>query len=530
VYGSFHGGYLPRATGVSPNYGGLALASNRALLWLNTTNFSENGDLFLWRDAPYVLAIRDGLPQTGTNALRIYNTYTDANNYSRLSLSGSQIVFERAGTGPSANFNINNGAWNLSWASNGLIAERNNIQMINLAAINRVVIHRDYALAWSENPYTDQYSGDTFLYRDGAGILALNNGASPGVYRIYNTYTNANNYERLSLSATRIAYEAAGTGVSRDLTIQSTGNIVLSAGGRVNISQSLPVYFNSLSAGNYVVDTTSSGNTSLNQNVPVIEVKLNDPFLPTTENTRFAVSQGGRVQFSGNPFGVYDSFFLTGQNYGAVIGSVTFGTTFCYIRDTGSAFNNGMYAVNGSIGFLNGTGDPSGFIEPGASTIDVTLNRDAADRLALRRTTNSQEFRVYNTFTNLFNFERLNVSPTTIRQEISGTGTRRDLTIYSTRNLILSAGVNSTVTQITSAGDFSTTGLICLGGTTSSNAAIKGSGTTVVAKLGDDSDYAFLQGKLQTLNTAAAGTFTPDKYIILYDSTGTAYKVPVQAL
>jgi len=100
----------------------------------------------------------------------------------------------------------------------------------------------------------------------------------------------------------------------------------------------------------------------------------------------------------------------------------------------------------------------------------------------------------------------------------------------------LSGNGTSTLFEVTSTGsifsnnNLSVQNLITLGGTTASNAAIKGSGTTVVAKLGDDSDYAFIQGKLQTLNTAAAGTFTPDKYIILYDSTGTAYKVPVQAL
>jgi hypothetical protein len=36
-------------------------------------------------------------------------------------------------------------------------------------------------------------------------------------------------------------------------------------------------------------------------------------------------------------------------------------------------------------------------------------------------------------------------------------------------------------------------------------------------------------GVVQVDNTAAAGTITADKTIIIYDDTGTAYKVPVVA-
>jgi len=73
-------------------------------------------------------------------------------------------------------------------------------------------------------------------------------------------------------------------------------------------------------------------------------------------------------------------------------------------------------------------------------------------------------------------------------------------------------------------------GLIQFNSISSTTPAIKGTSTTIQARTGDDSQYTYLQGKLQTDQAASAGTFTPDKYIILYDNTGTAYKVPVQAL
>jgi hypothetical protein len=95
---------------------------------------------------------------------------------------------------------------------------------------------------------------------------------------------------------------------------------------------------------------------------------------------------------------------------------------------------------------------------------------------------------------------------------------------------LLNSSETTTVFEINSANNVVVKNLLTLGGATSTTPAIKGTSTTVQARTGDDSQYTFLQGKIQTDQVASAGTFTPDKYIILYDSTGTAYKVPVQAL
>jgi hypothetical protein len=67
------------------------------------------------------------------------------------------------------------------------------------------------------------------------------------------------------------------------------------------------------------------------------------------------------------------------------------------------------------------------------STKDLTLFRDAADTLAQRRSTNAQAFRVYNTFTDASNYERLTTtwaaSRAEIRPEAAGTGVVRNLLI-----------------------------------------------------------------------------------------------------
>lgn len=83
---------------------------------------------------------------------------------------------------------------------------------------------------------------------------------------------------------------------------------------------------------------------------------------------------------------------------------------------------------NNFFGFYNGTNLASG------GSFDVTLYRDAANTLALRNGTNAQTFRVYNTFTDASNYERLSIIATTgssytIATEAAGTGSGRSLAL-----------------------------------------------------------------------------------------------------
>jgi hypothetical protein len=68
------------------------------------------------------------------------------------------------------------------------------------------------------------------------------------------------------------------------------------------------------------------------------------------------------------------------------------------------------------------------------------------------------------------------------------------------------------------------------GGTTSSFPALKRSSTTLQARLADDSAFAPVQGKLTTDTAYAAGDPTTTGYLVVYDSTGTAYKIPAVAV
>jgi hypothetical protein len=66
---------------------------------------------------------------------------------------------------------------------------------------------------------------------------------------------------------------------------------------------------------------------------------------------------------------------------------------------------------------------------------------------------------------------------------------------------------------------------MAFGGTTASFPALKRSSTTLQVRLADDNAFAPIQGKLTTDTAFTSGAITDTGYIVLYDSTGTAYKV-----
>jgi hypothetical protein len=72
---------------------------------------------------------------------------------------------------------------------------------------------------------------DLILTRDAANTLAQRNGVNAQTFRLYNTFTDASNYERLSFSYDGVQFvigaEGAGTGSVRALRLTTTQGIVL---------------------------------------------------------------------------------------------------------------------------------------------------------------------------------------------------------------------------------------------------------------------------------------------------------------
>ncbi len=99
-----------------------------------------------------------------------------------------------------------------------------------------VRIPTTFSLAWG---FT---SPDVKLYRDAANTLALRNSTNEQALNIYNTYTDASNYERLGIywdsNVLTIGAEAAGSGIQRYLElsggvirINDTSRTEIGAGG-----------------------------------------------------------------------------------------------------------------------------------------------------------------------------------------------------------------------------------------------------------------------------------------------------------
>ena len=131
---------------------------------------------------------------------------------------------------------------------------------------------------------------DVWLYRDAANILAQRNSTNAQTFRLYNTYTDASNYERLGINwssnTATIQTENAGTGSARNLVLNGANSLQMSAGGVVkaiffgstfqpnsdnsydfgaNIYRWKNAYFSgSLSTGNVFISntTTSTSNTT----------------------------------------------------------------------------------------------------------------------------------------------------------------------------------------------------------------------------------------------------------------------------
>jgi hypothetical protein len=102
---------------------------------------------------------------------------------------------------------------------------------------NGVIIGSEQYLAWHSALPNIAQTPDTILRRDAANTLALRNGVNAQTFNVYNTFTDASNYERLAVNYTsniaRIETTQAGTGSSRIMLIRGD-QLFLRAGSSGN--------------------------------------------------------------------------------------------------------------------------------------------------------------------------------------------------------------------------------------------------------------------------------------------------------
>lgn len=169
------------------------------------------------------------------------------------------------------------------------------------------------------------WSTDLKLYRDAAGTLAQRNGANAQTLRVYNTYTDASNYERgvfdwtTTANTLTIGVQKAGTGSDRALML--------------NCGASQQIYFGVGGTVRWMVNATGSGND----------------FGPNSDKSVDIGNTGGRVR------SLYLGQSLTGSSTtGAIDISSTWNTsgtpTMINITLTDTASNAASMLIKAVVG------------------------------------------------------------------------------------------------------------------------------------------------------------------------------------
>jgi hypothetical protein len=90
-----------------------------------------------------------------------------------------------------------------------------------------IVISSAYSLSFGSGANARTASPDTILARDAANTLALRNSTNAQAFNIYNTYTDASNYERTTFAWSGnqfyVQVQAAGTGTLRTMNLGGGG-------------------------------------------------------------------------------------------------------------------------------------------------------------------------------------------------------------------------------------------------------------------------------------------------------------------
>lgn len=238
-------------------------------------------------------------------------------------------------------------------------------------------------------------------------------GASGATFNLYNTADQTTNYERLradwSGNLARLFTQFGGSGAIRGLRI----GIATAAG-----DSSLTRYFEFTNSGAFNLDASQSGSGTTS--VSIISGMSQTASTQTVLAVAPTINQSGTAGYILADFNATET--ATGSGTKLLQRWAVDGTA------VGQLYNNGVFYA----GFVIGA-NRLGLSSIVGGTADVELNRDAADTLALRRSTNAQTFRVYNTYTDGSNYERGFVSWITnafwIGAEAAGTGTKRALNL-----------------------------------------------------------------------------------------------------
>lgn len=185
------------------------------------------------------------------------------------------------------------------------------------------------------------WSSDLALGREAANTLAQRNGASAQGFNLYNTYTDASNYERLSVgfveaaATLSILSQAAGTGAARPINLSVTGggSVTFGASGRIDFyRQGTGTRWSIDTSGNFIAGTDN-----------VYDIGASLATRPRTVYVGTSLSVAG-ASLGGNAFAVTGSAVVSST---LSVNGATIGTNALAV--TGSTSISSTLTVGGDI-------------------------------------------------------------------------------------------------------------------------------------------------------------------------------------
>jgi hypothetical protein len=301
----------------------------------------------------------------------------------------------------------------------GLASSDNDTSLPTTAAVKDYVDDNEVTPGGSDKQFQWNNAGSfggANLWREGGNEVAKRNGTNAQTITNYNTYTDASNYERLALkgsigSYVEVAAETAGTGADNlDLRLTPVGT------GKVIVANALTVTGGTVTTSAPVIDLTQTWNSS---GVAFTGIKGNFTNTASAVLSKLIDLQvGGSTVFAsgykaaGDPaIWLLSGSAITASNYFALYdGSDTFiqsiGSGNLHLGGTADGW--GLLAVYAAGNVRIGSATTFGWASASSTNdpLDTLLARDAAGVIAQRNSTNSQTFRLYNTYTDGSNYER----------------------------------------------------------------------------------------------------------------------------
>ena len=328
-------------------------------------------------------------------------------------------------------------------------------------------IFRDGKFGWTGSAIASTPPMDLILVRDAANTLGQRNGVNAQTFNIYNTYTDASNYERghIGWNDTAdtfvIGTEAAGTGAARSMSLLSGFGTILGLGnGAVDwqiVSSNLrPAMDNVRDLGHtskrlknvYIGTTLGIAQGTLTDDAQALNITSTwndaaDTFTLIQADVTDTASAAGSnlmdLQVGGaSKFNVASSGATTIFGSGLVNGDLRVNridtrSTGYVVIGYGSG-NSGTLAVKQhEMTLQSSTSLKWSSTTNLLSASDLALVRDAANTLAQRNGVNAQTFNIYNTYTGATNYERAHIGwndtadTFVIGTEAAGTGVARDV-------------------------------------------------------------------------------------------------------